>query len=72
MTNVREKKKKHSHKDWQATQKDKTSQISSYEHKKLFSKNLTVHFGSHDDTVALPNGISTYIYIQHKWSKSIL
>lgn len=46
--------------------KDKTSQISSYEHKQFFSKNITVHFGSHNDTVALPNGISSYINIQHK------
>lgn len=32
----------------------------------FFSKNITVHFGSHNDTVALPNGISSYINIQHK------
>lgn len=72
MTNVREKKKNIHTKIGKQHKKDKTSQISSYEHKKLFSKNVTVHFGSHNDTVVLPNGISTYIYIQHKWSKSIL
>lgn len=66
MTNVRGRDKKNIYtKTGKQHKKDKTSQISSYEHN-FFSKNITVHFGSHNDTVALPNGISSYINIQHK------
>lgn len=67
MTNVRGRDKKNIYtKTGKQHKKDKTSQISSYEHKQFFEKNITVHSGSHNDTVALPNGISSYINIQHK------